>query len=63
MEKINNAEPYLKVSFKKGLDGMNLPFMKTEKNGYSVYFLLDTGQTRTTYDRISSILPRSMQIL
>ena len=46
MEKINNAEPCLKVSFKKGLDGMNLPFMKTEKNGYSVYFLLDTGANK-----------------
>lgn len=46
MEKPNNAEPCLKVSFKKGLDGMNLPFMKTEKNGYSVYFLLDTGANK-----------------
>ena len=46
MEKPNNAEPCLKVSFKKGLDGMNLPFMKTEKNGYSVYLLLDTGANK-----------------
>ncbi len=46
MEKINNTEPCLKVSFKKGLDGLNLPFMKTEKNGYSVYFLLDTGANK-----------------
>ena len=39
-------EPCLKISFKRGIDGISLPIIKTEKNGYSVYFLLDTGANK-----------------
>ena len=43
---MEKKEPCLKVSFKRGIDGISLPIMKTEKNGYSVYFLLDTGANK-----------------
>lgn len=46
MKETNNNEPCLKISFKKGLEGIALPIMKTEKNGYPVFFLLDTGANK-----------------
>ena len=46
MKETNNNEPCLKISFKKGLEGIALPLMKTEKNGYPVFFLLDTGANK-----------------
>ena len=43
---MEKKELCLKISFKKGIDGIYLPIMKTEKSGYSVYFLLDTGANK-----------------
>ena len=34
------------ISLINSLDGINLPLLKTEKNGYALYFLLDTGANK-----------------
>jgi hypothetical protein len=36
----------LRVSFLNGINGLNLPLIRTEKNGYSLYFLIDTGANK-----------------
>lgn len=36
----------LNVSFLNGINGLNLPLIRTEKNGYSLYFLIDTGANK-----------------
>ena len=39
-------EKSITISFTKGLQGINLPLLKTEKNGYALYFLIDTGANK-----------------
>ena len=36
----------IKFSFINSLEGINLPLLKTEKDGYDLYFLLDTGANK-----------------
>lgn len=36
----------IKFSFINSLEGINLPLLKTEKDGFDLYFLLDTGANK-----------------
>lgn len=36
----------IQFSFTSSLEGINLPLLKTEKGGYALYFLLDTGANK-----------------
>lgn len=36
----------IKVSFEKSLNKTGLPLLQTQKNGYNLYFLLDTGANK-----------------
>lgn len=39
-------ENTISVSFANGLQGLGLPLLKTTKNGYTLYFLIDTGASK-----------------
>lgn len=46
MREVNNTDQCLKISFKEWIEGLKLPLIKTEKNGYTIYFLLDSGANK-----------------
>lgn len=39
----NQSNTSIKVSFEKSLNRTSLPLLQTQKEGYNIYFLLDTG--------------------
>lgn len=46
MTQTQKQENRISVSFVNGLQGIGLPLMKTIKNGYALYFLIDTGASK-----------------
>ena len=46
MMQTHNQTETIRFSFINSLEGINLPLLKTEKDGYTLYFLLDTGANK-----------------
>ena len=42
----NQSNTSIKVSFEKSLNTTSLPLLQTQKEGYNLYFLLDTGANK-----------------
>ena len=57
MTQTQKHENRISVSFVNGLQGIGLPLMKTIKNGYALYFLLDTGASKNYIRQVFLNLP------
>ena len=53
MMQLQKEEKTIRISFVNGVKGIGLPLIKTTKNGYALYFLIDTGASKNyiRYDR------------
>ena len=46
MMQLQKEEKTIRISFVNGVKGIGLPLIKTTKNGYALYFLIDTGASK-----------------
>lgn len=46
MMQTHNQTETIRFSFLNSFEGINLPLLNTEKDGYTLYFLLDTGANK-----------------